>query len=434
MPTKRTDVFVNIWQDPDASSGLIYPSDLAEWQEWQNSRRRVQRGAAAARGAVKAAASWRPSRRAVAPGAPEGSAGTGEVLGAAGDAPPQERTGGTDPVVDAGKHTRGHEGDAQAQAARPAATDDAPRYALAHRAAEVAGSHVVIGIDSNSPTAKANSLSILPYMSGAVSVLFPAHLDFPELRGEGWSRIDLSDPVAEIVERAPSAVVTLGHFLGAGAVLHRVAARAGIEEFVLQHGVLTPYAPPLPPNATLLAWSEADAEFWTMHRADVTSRTVGSQHLWEAAQRPLEGDVVERPVFLGQLHGAELPRRVTGGSAWHFCQGNNGLYRPHPREEDALSRAQHALWRRRGMEFADSSVPLNEMPNQVVGVFSTGVLEAAVRGIPAWVYAVRAPLWVEELWGRYGMKRWGSQRPTEALDIIEAEPATRIAQIVEAGA
>ena len=34
-----------------------------------------------------------------------------------------------------------------------------------------------------------------------------------------------------------------------------------------QHGALTPYAPPLPPGAHLLAWSDADADFWT-HRAD----------------------------------------------------------------------------------------------------------------------------------------------------------------------
>lgn len=356
--------------------GLVHPEDLAQWQDWQDSRRRLQRGKAAVAAAVR---------------------------------------GGIQRVKGEQASVEGAEA----------------RYSLATRTGDAAASHAVIGIDSNSPTAKANSLSILPYLSGTVSVLFPTVLEFEEFSGDEWVTVQLSEPVAEVAALAPSAVVTLGHFLGAGSILHEVAQVCALPEYVLQHGALTPYAPPLPPESTLLAWSDADAAFWTHRRADVVSHVVGSQHLWEAAQRPHSGSVDERPVFLGQLHGAELPRRISGGSAWHFCQGNSGLYRPHPREEDALSRGQHLVWKRRGMEFADTSIPLNQMPNHVVAVFSTGVLEAAVRGLPAWVYAVNEPLWVREFWERYGMKRWGSQEPTATPGLIDAEPATRIARIVE---
>ena len=46
-----------------------------------------------------------------------------------------------------------------------------------------------------------------------------------------------------------------------------------------------PQAPPLPVGATLLAFSEADAEFWVSGRRDVTTHAVGSQLLYLAAQK-----------------------------------------------------------------------------------------------------------------------------------------------------
>lgn len=360
-----------------SGAGLIYPQSLEQWQRWQDSTRRLQRGKAAITTALRQ--------------------GVRKVRGESPSPSPAQQQ----------------------------------RFALATRHGESAEMHTVIGIDSNSPTALANCLTLLPYLAGRVSILHPSHLEFAELTGPEWSQRLLEDPIHEVADIVPSALVSLGNFLGAGAILHRVARNADLPEFILQHGALTPYAPPLPEHATLLAWTDADAAFWTYRRPDVETRVVGSQHLWEAAQNPLEGEVEERPVFLGQLHGAELPRRISGGSAWHFCKGNNGLYRPHPREEDVLSRTQHALWKKRGMEFADTSIPLSQMPNQVVAVFSTGVLEAAVRGVPSWVYAVNEPLWVREFWDRYGMKRWGSSTPTPAPAMIDAEPATHIARIVE---
>ncbi len=57
-------------------------------------------------------------------------------------------------------------------------------------------------------------------------------------------------------------VVSLGHHLPAGRLAHEVARRSGANHFVVQHGLLTPLAPPLPVDSTLLAWSEDDAAFW----------------------------------------------------------------------------------------------------------------------------------------------------------------------------
>lgn len=40
---------------------------------------------------------------------------------------------------------------------------------------------------------------------------------------------------------------------------------------------------------------------------------------------------------------------------------------------------------------------------------SHGVLEAAARGLPAWVDYPDPPEWLEEFWARYGLQRWGGE-------------------------
>ena len=100
-------------------------------------------------------------------------------------------------------------------------------------------------------------------------------------------------------------------------------------------------------------------------------------------------------------------------SVTDFWRRTGAIYRPHPREEDRLSRAQHALWRRMGMKF-DTSSSLSTLARPVVSAFSTGVLEAAARGVPAWVYHLDPPRWLEEVWDRYGMRRWGEPPTTSA--------------------
>jgi hypothetical protein len=184
---------------------------------------------------------------------------------------------------------------------------------------------------------------------------------------------------------------------------------------------------PLPSGAHLLAFSAQDADFWRSGRTDVTTEVIGSELLWNAAHRPRPavGDATT-PVFLGQLHGAELPRAISGGTAFAFCRDGAARYRPHPAETDRLSRWQHEIWRRRGIRFAAPGGLLDE-PRPVVSIFSTGVLEAAAAGIPAWVTCVRPPAWVQEFWERYGLRPWGGA-PTPPPPQPDIEPARAIAR------
>lgn len=400
--------------------GLNHPHSLEDWQRWQDSRHRARRAKHALAGALRRA---RPGVRGA-----EGADGTGAVDGpGAADGPV-----GTDPVSGAG---------AGGATAAPASA-----LVLVSRGSEGGGterSRTLICLDSASPTSRASLLSVLPYLTGGIDVLAPVGLDLPEVAGPGWAErrfATLEQAAGAAADASPTAVVSIGQHLAAGAAAHRIARDLDLPEYVVQHGVLTPFAPPLPEGATLLAWSDADVEFWTGRRADTGARTVGSQLLWQAAheaERSPRLDSVllgsERPVFLGQLHGAELARRVTGGAALRFCREHGGLYRPHPAETDVLSRAQHRLWRRRGIAFADTDAPLRDLPNPVVSVFSTGVLEAAARGSDAWVFAPAAPAWVHELWERYDMRPYGAD-PTPSPVPDAEEPAARIARILEEGA
>lgn len=212
------------------------------------------------------------------------------------------------------------------------------------------------------------------------------------------------------------------------------ARATGGRVFVAQHGLLTPFTPPLPRDCTLLAWTEADGAFWRSGRNDVTVEVVGSQLLWNAARR--EGAPVDpgtRPTFLGQLHAAELDRRDLARVSFEFCRTVDGTYRPHPAEVDKASRIRHAIWRRRGVRFDTSGVSLENLATPVAAIFSTGVLEAAAAGRPAWVYHPNPPTWVAEMWDRYGLRRWGDD-PTPALPLPDVEPAERIATILGAAA
>ncbi|WP_256841509.1 RNA-binding protein [Ornithinimicrobium cryptoxanthini] len=231
--------------------------------------------------------------------------------------------------------------------------------------------------------------------------------------------------------RGVRVVVALGHFLGAGRLAHGWALALGVPFVTVQHGLLAPSMAPLAVDTVLLAWTAEDADFWRSGRADVESHVVGSQLLWSAAQRP--GTVAdERPVFLGQLHGAELPRRGFARASQQFCRATGATYRPHPAEKDKLSRLQHALWERRGMEIDRDGGSLSEIDRPVASVFSTGVLEAAARGLPAWVHYDRPPEWLSQFWERYGMSRWGRDpHPTQPRGIPEGEPARRVAALIE---
>lgn len=356
-------------------AGLIHPESIELWREWAASRDRARRAKHA--------------------------------------------------VTDAARALR-RRGQEPAEASEPA-------WILHSREGEGEG-RLLIAVDSGSPTSRASLLASLPYLNAGIDVIAPQDAVLPELAGEEWSRTPFDSP-RDAAREQTAAVVSIGQHLPAGAAAHSIAQRRGLPEFVVQHGALTPYAPPLPRDAALLAWSDADAAFWSTRRSDVRAETVGSQLLWQAAHEDRapaapEGWDGDRLLFLGQLHGAELPRAVTGGAARAFCRAHDALYRPHPSETDIRSRAQHALWQRRGIALAPTDVALKDLPNPVVAVFSTGVLEAAVRGRDAWVYAPKAPAWVHEFWERYDMRPFGAE-PTPAPDATGEEPAAKIARILE---
>jgi hypothetical protein len=79
-----------------------------------------------------------------------------------------------------------------------------------------------------------------------------------------------------------------------------------------------------------------------------------------------------------------------------FCSDGRADYRPHPNESDVLSKAGHAWLRRRGVAFEASGRPVTELARPVVSIFSTGTLEAAQRGLPAWVHHPDPPSWVAD--------------------------------------
>ena len=290
---------------------------------------------------------------------------------------------------------------------------------------------VLFALDATTPTALASVLEPLAYLGDTPVAVLAPHDVASRLPGI-WTARPLESVTAVPGDlRGVRAVVSAGHFLAAGFAAHVWAEALGAEYFVVQHGLLTPFMAPLAPRARLLAFSDRDAEFWRSDRADVTAHVVGSQLLWSAAERGREHSSVsaeEEPVFLGQLHGAELPRGISGRTAQRFCLQTGAEYRPHPAELDRLSKIQHSIWRRRGVRFAKPGALLDER-RPVVSIFSTGVLEAAAAGIPSWVTCERPPMWVREFWDRYDLSRWGS-RPTAPPILGDIEPARAIAEHV----
>ena len=318
--------------------------------------------------------------------------------------------------------------------ALPTRTAPPAGYVLHSREGE-GPARTLLGIDTAEGAAHGGVPAVLPYLHGSAHVVTPAGLVLEELSGPQWQHRRLDGPAAGLDELGITSVLTLGWHHEVGRELHAWAREAGIPGAVVQHDVLTPFAPPLPPEITLLAWTEADGRFHRAGRDDVEVRVVGSQRLWQAGHDAsgTAPELDERPVFLGQLAQLELPRRVALRAAHSYCRETGALYRPGPGEADRTSRAAHALLRRRGIELQDPSTPLEGQARPVVAVFSADLLEAAVRGRPAWVHAPRAPAWVAEQWERYGMRRTGGE-PTPAPAVGADEPARLIAQILEGSA
>jgi hypothetical protein len=89
------------------------------------------------------------------------------------------------------------------------------------------------------------------------------------------------------------------------------------------------------------------------------------------------------------------------------------------------------MWRTRGIRFDMTRLPLDQLRTSVVSVFSTGVLEAAAAGLPAWVNHPDPPDWITELWHRYQMQQFGAKEPTKVVTASK-EPAMAIAELVDA--
>ena len=301
---------------------------------------------------------------------------------------------------------------------------------------------VLIVMDSFSPTNRNAILEPLKHLD-AVDVALWVPEDASEYldgqyASEHYSRKDWTEQEIsgdELMRLLPDIriVLSAAQFLSRGAAAYEFSRAIGAEYWVVQHGLLVPQAPPLPVGCTLLAFSEADAQFWASGRRDVTTHAVGSQLLYLAAQKAAGAEAQKQndlePIFLGQMHGAELPRASFAYASHSFLKKFGGTYRPHPSEKDKLSVLTHKLWEKEGIRIDRSGTPLNEVPNPVVSIFSTGVLETAIRGIPAWVYHPAPPAWLVEFWDRYGMNQWG-QEPTPAPVQPKKEPAQRIAELM----
>jgi len=291
---------------------------------------------------------------------------------------------------------------------------------------------LLVCLETRSPTsvlALLAPLRTLPDLAG-VAVLSPEPVK-DLLPPSVWteSTAVLHDDLPRLAREA-QVVLSTGHYLPLGR-----AARDAVAEphrFVTaQHGLLTPDAPPLAEGTTLLAWSAADATFWASGRQDLAEPVVvGSQLLWEAGEPPLaEADPAAAPVFLGQLHGAELPRELLVAAAESFCRETGAAYRPHPAERDRASRAVHARFEAEGITIDRSGRPLRELGAPVVAVFSTGVLEAAAAGLPAHVHCPDAPPWLTAFWDRYGLTRWGTG-PTPSPERPALEPSRAAAEAI----
>lgn len=284
---------------------------------------------------------------------------------------------------------------------------------------------VLVVLDQLSASCRCATVDPLSHLDPNQTAVLSA---FPEARRYAPGRVRVmewhpSAPLPSSVEQ----VLTLGAFNPLSADVRPWAARRHARFCVIQHGLLTPWAPPLSPGDHLFAWSQADAEYQCAGRSDVTSEVVGSQMLWKASRLPKVQVLDETPMMLGQLHGSELGRVSKQRVYTEFCTSTGAVYRPHPNEADAISRAQHQVMRRCGVQIEKSGKPLVEEGRPIVSIFSTGTLEAASRGIPAWVHHPAPPSWVREFWDRYHLSRWGDA-PTAAATQQGEEPAAVVAR------
>ncbi|MEO0025082.1 MAG: hypothetical protein RL196_1523 [Actinomycetota bacterium] len=297
---------------------------------------------------------------------------------------------------------------------------------------------LLIAVDATTPTAVAAFLQPLKHIdisrvaviasediSQKLSSLLPAN----ELTHRALCNPIVLASSADIPKElaAIKVIFSGGHYLPAGKAAELWARELNAKYVVAQHGLLTPFAPPLPENSHALVFSASDGDFWASGRSDISHEVVGSQLLWDASQSQLQTNEKQAPIFLGQLHGAEIARTTSASTAVRFCLNNGALYRPHPAEIDRLSIAQHRIWRLRGVNFDSMMTSMGSNTRPVISIFSTGVLEAAAAGVQSWVTCEKPVDWLFEFWNRYQMGSWGGS-PTKAPIQPEIMPAFAISR------
>lgn len=286
---------------------------------------------------------------------------------------------------------------------------------------------LAVGVAAATTSGRAALVAPLAHL-GDTPTLVLAEQDLDHLL-PGWHRV----PAPAGLPASVRVVLADGHYLGLGHALWRASQERAIPYFIAQHGLITPLAPPLAPGARLLAWTAEDGRFWQCGRGDVSYEVVGSELLWQAGKGARAVTATAPLTYLGQGHAAEISRARMACAALTTCREHGAVYRPHPSERDATSRAVLAAYSSAGITVDASGSPLVDFEGPTVSVFSTGVLEAAARGRDSWVDFPNPPVWLREFWERYAMQRLGSV-PTPAPARSVEQPAVRIAEIVSEAA
>ena len=294
-------------------------------------------------------------------------------------------------------------------------------------------SHLVVSLENLSPTQVASLLrpeAVLRSRNVPVAVIAPLSI------ADGLAQFGLT-----LRERLtgsgvwkhpnPKMILATSHCSPSGRFSWALSLKSGIPFVIVQHGVVTPFAPPLPEGCHLFAWTLQDAEFWISGRSDVTTSVVGSQIIWDAGVSRWQTPEPKGPLcFLGQLHGPELSRSTTIRSLAELARKGPVAYRPHPGETDLVSRMIHHRWQLQGIRIEPPTSRLGENNPAVAGIFSTGILEAAASGRAAFGFCARPPSWLPEFWARYNIKQLGTDESTH-VEIPTREPAAVISEIAE---
>ncbi len=124
---------------------------------------------------------------------------------------------------------------------------------------------LLVALDSGSPTSRAALIEPLVHLDVPFAVISEAPpVGIP---GPGpHATTTLSTTALPAALRDIKAAAALGHYMPRGATAYQWTRELSVPFFVVQHGALTPYTPPLPAEARLLSWSDSDAAYWTTGR------------------------------------------------------------------------------------------------------------------------------------------------------------------------